>query len=264
MADSSSAKKPAARKPAAKKPAARKPAARKPAAKKPAAKKPAAKKPAAKASASRAATSAKRAKPAAKKPAAKKKPAARKPAVKKPAARKSAARRSQAAPDLAGKAINEFREALQSGAPPSFVILTRERMEEVMDEAVKRGRVTVDDAQSVVQTLLDRARKETNDVVQDLEKLIQRGRSEVESATTKVRTRAVRTGDPALAQVDRVRRAAGVGPSFPVLGYDDLTAAQVSSRLTTLSPAELRKVRDYEKRNANRKSVLNSISTKLG
>jgi len=248
MADSSSAKKPAARKPAAKKPAAKKPAARK--------------------------------------PAAKRKPAARKAAAKKTAARKAAARRSPAAPDLAGKAINEFREALQSGTPPSFVILTRERMEEVMDEAVKRGRVTVDDAQSVVQTLLDRARKETNDVVQDLEKLIQRGRSEVESAadaarrrsetaaasarkqvegaTTRVRTRAVRTGDPALAQVDRVRRAAGVGPSFPVLGYDDLTAAQVSSRLTTLSPAELRKVRDYEKRNANRKSVLNSISAKLG
>jgi hypothetical protein len=74
----------------------------------------------------------------------------------------------------------------------------------------------------------------------------------------------VRSGDPALQQVDRVRRAAGVGPTFPILGYDELTAGQVNSRLGDLSPAELRKVRDYEKRNANRKSVLNAVGAKLG
>jgi hypothetical protein len=73
----------------------------------------------------------------------------------------------------------------------------------------------------------------------------------------------VTAADPALAQADRARRAAGVGPSFPVLGYDDLTAAQVQSRLADLTPAELRKVRDYERRNANRKTVLSSIEEKL-
>jgi hypothetical protein len=36
------------------------------------------------------------------------------------------------------------------------------------------------------------------------------------------------------------------------------------SRLTDLTAAELRKVRDYERRNANRKTVLNSIESKLG
>ena len=66
-----------------------------------------------------------------------------------------------------------------------------------------------------------------------------------------------------IAQADRARRVAGVGPSFPILGYDDLTASQVQTRLDTLSPAELRKVRDYERRNANRKSVLTAIESKL-
>jgi hypothetical protein len=37
----------------------------------------------------------------------------------------------------------------------------------------------------------------------------------------------------------------------------------VQSRLDGLSPAELRKVRDYEKRNANRKTVLNAVGSKL-
>jgi hypothetical protein len=61
-----------------------------------------------------------------------------------------------------------------------------------------------------------------------------------------------------------VRRVAGVGPSFPILGYDDLTAAQVESRLAGLTPAELRKVRDYERRHANRKTVLSAIEERLG
>ena len=66
-----------------------------------------------------------------------------------------------------------------------------------------------------------------------------------------------------LREVDRARRVAGVGPSFPILGYDDLTAAQVNERLGDLDAAELRKVRDYEKRNANRKSVLAAVEQKL-
>jgi len=66
-----------------------------------------------------------------------------------------------------------------------------------------------------------------------------------------------------VASADRARRAAGIGPSFPVTGYDDLTVAQVQGRLGDLSPAELRKVRDYERRHANRKMVLSAIEEKL-
>jgi hypothetical protein len=55
-----------------------------------------------------------------------------------------------------------------------------------------------------------------------------------------------------------------VGTSFPVIGYDDLTAAQVTERLGDLDPGELRKVGDHERRNANRKSVLAAIEKRLG
>ena len=50
-----------------------------------------------------------------------------------------------------------------------------------------------------------------------------RARKQVEEATTKARKRAVKQADPVLAQADRARRAAGLGPSFPITGYDDLT-----------------------------------------
>ena len=42
-----------------------------------------------------------------------------------------------------------------------------------------------------------------------------------------------------------------------------MTAAQVTERLADLPAAELRQVRDHERRNANRKSVLAAIERKL-
>jgi polyhydroxyalkanoate synthesis regulator phasin len=146
-------------------------------------------------------------------------------------------------------------------------MITRDRIEEVVNDAVERGRVTAEDAQSIVQGLVQRGREQTNTVMGDLESLLQPGakaRKQVSDAARGAAKRAREQADPVLAQADRARRAAGVGPSFPILGYDDLTAAQVQSRLDGLSPAELRKVRDYEKRNANRKSVLDAVQSKLG
>jgi hypothetical protein len=142
--------------------------------------------------------------------------------------------------------------------------------------------VTADDAQDLISSLLDRGRKQTNDVLSDLDQLLGRGRGEidtatkrgstaakkarrqVEDATSRAARQAAKGADPVLAQADRARRAAGIGPTFPVTGFDDLTVAQVQARLTDLTPAELRKVRDYERRHANRKTVLSSIEDRLG
>jgi hypothetical protein len=77
------------------------------------------------------------------------------------------------------------------------------------------------------------------------------------------RRRTSESTDAIVRRVDRARRVAKIGPVFPILGYDDLTAAQVAERLSDLSPAELRKVRDHERRNANRKSVLTAIERAL-
>jgi hypothetical protein len=111
--------------------------------------------------------------------------------------------------------------------PLNALVLTRERIQEVLDDAVERGRMTRDDAREL------------------LAELVRRGTA------------------PADRVIREVGRAAGLGSSFPVAGYDDLTAAQVTERLDGLSPAQLRTVRDHERRNANRKSVLAAIDRKL-
>src|SRR4051794_3720271 len=176
-------------------------------------------------------------------------------------AKRTADTASGPASEVSAKSAAELREMLRKNLiqPLHLVMLTRDRIEEVLADAVSRGRMTTDDAQNVAAGLLELGRKQTNDVLKDLEQLLGRGRAPLERA----RNRAASAADPVLAQADRARRAAGVGPSFPILGYDDLTAAQVQARLADLTPAELRKVRDYERRNANRKTVLNSIEEKL-
>jgi len=161
--------------------------------------------------------------------------------------------------------VAELREALRKNliGPLEMVMISRERIEEVLGEAVDQGRVTVRDAQRISSGLVKRGQRQTSDVLKDLENLLGRGRSEIGGRASGARGSAVRRASPALAQVDRVRRGAGVGPNFPITGYDDLTATQIQSRLGSLTPAELRKVRDHERRNDGRKTVLASIESKL-
>jgi hypothetical protein len=203
------------------------------------------------------------------------KSSAKKGTAKKGTAKKGAAKRARkqtrrASPDFSGKSVADFREALTERLvePLNLVMLTRERIEETVEDAVSRGSMTRDAAQDLITGLVERGRRQTTDVLSDLEQLLgrsrggdvaARARKQVGDATARARG----AGDRALGQVDRARRAAGVGPSFPIMGYDDLTVKQVQTRLDTLTPAELRKVRDYEKRNANRKSVLSAIESKL-
>jgi polyhydroxyalkanoate synthesis regulator phasin len=157
-----------------------------------------------------------------------------------------------------------FREFVQRAMEGQrhLVMLSSERIQEVMDDAVERGRVTRDDAEELVQEMVRRGRQQTTDVLTELEQLADRGRDQLETAATAARRSP--PADRVLREVDRARRAAGIGQAFPILAYDDLTAAQVAERLADLSPAQLRKVRDYERRHGNRKSVLSAIETKLG
>jgi hypothetical protein len=191
---------------------------------------------------------------------------ARKRTAKKAASgtAKTAARGARTA-GVEAKTVAELREALRKNLinPLEMVLISRDRIEEVLGEAVDQGRVTVRDAQRITTGLVKRGQRQTSDVLKDLENLLDRGRSGIEGRTSGARGRAVRRASPALAQVDRVRRTAGVGPNFPVTGYDDLTADQIVKRLSTLTPAELRKVRDHERRSAKRKTVLASIEGKL-
>jgi polyhydroxyalkanoate synthesis regulator phasin len=182
--------------------------------------------------------------------------------------RKAATRRTKAAPKRRAPArpkrtsqADDMRAGVQGALEllTQGVVITRDRLQEVLDDAVGRGRMTRDDANTILAEVVDRGRKQAEAVRSDLEQLLGRA-GDLQKKATGARKRAV--PDRALREVDRARRAAGLG-RFPILNYEDLTAAQIVERLGDLSPAELRKVRDHERRNANRKSVLNAIEKAL-
>jgi hypothetical protein len=145
--------------------------------------------------------------------------------------------------------------------PRDLVMLTHERIQETLDEAAARGRVTRKDANELVAELVRLGRSQTDELVGDVESLLERGREQLESATK--RARKAESVDRLVRGADRARRAAGVGPSFPILGYDDLNAGQVQERLKDLTRPQLRKVRDYESKHGARKSVLGPIEKSL-
>jgi polyhydroxyalkanoate synthesis regulator phasin len=165
--------------------------------------------------------------------------------------------------------VQAFRDSLERS-----VTLSRDRMQEVVDDAVKRGRMTRDDANELVQKLVSRSRKYTDDLLRDLEKMLNQTRREVESRTGPARRQVERAAgragraardaaDRPLAEADRLRRRAGGSGPWPIAAYDQLTATQIKKRLTDLNKADLRKVRTQEKRGKARKGILDDIERRL-
>jgi hypothetical protein len=113
--------------------------------------------------------------------------------------------------------------------PLDVMVITRERLQDTLDDAVRRGRMTRDDATDLLAEIVRRA---------------------ISAPTDRVKR--------------EVRRVTGTLVGFPIEDYDDLTAAQIISRLGELGVDDLRRVRDYERRNANRKTVLSAVEQKLG
>ena len=181
------------------------------------------------------------------------------------AGKRTAASRASARTD---KSVQAYRDALDRS-----LTLSRERLQEVFDDAVKRGRMTRGDANELISSLVTRGRQASDDLVRDLEKVLDQARKEVETRVEPTRRRvgaaAAKAGrsardvaDPALAHADRVRRRAK-GPGAPITAYEQLTAVQVKSRLGDLTKAELRKVRTQEQNGKARKSVLAEIDKRL-
>ena len=143
-------------------------------------------------------------------------------------------RRQPAAPERGVR--DQLRRVVN---PLDIVVLTRARLQEAVDEAVERGRITRGDAADLVADLLARGRGQADDLIGELEQLVAR------------------------VPLEAARRVTGLDPEFPITGYDDLTAAEVVRELDGMAPADLRKVRQYERANANRKSVLAAVDRKL-
>lgn len=149
------------------------------------------------------------------------------------------------------------------------LVITGDRLQAAVDELVARGRLTRQDAEDLVQNLVEISRRQTQDTLAEIEGIVGRSAMETRRATrsrARIVGAAVRRApgsDRAIRTVDIVRRATGRSQALAIADYDDLTSAQVKGRLADLDHAELRRLRDHERANANRKSVLSAIDRLL-
>lgn len=170
----------------------------------------------------------------------------------------------------ADQSVQAFREALEKS-----ITISRERLHEVVDDAVRRGRMTRGDAEELVSRLVTRGRDQAEDILAELEELVTQvpglggaadrargARQEVGSRAEQARKKAVGAVDQPLDRADRVRRKARL-PGFPITAYDQLSIRQVDRRLAELTRAELRRVRDYEQGHKARKGLLRALDRKL-
>jgi polyhydroxyalkanoate synthesis regulator phasin len=173
----------------------------------------------------------------------------------------------------------------------SSLTLTTERLQDTVDDAVRRGRMTRKDAEDLLSALIAAGRTQTEALLADVEQLLGRGPASAMRVRTADHAEAVRrTVDAARRKVsaggkDESGAASkpkakaepkkkteakasssskpATGGGLPIAGYDELTAAEIVKRVKDLTPAQLRKVRDYEKAHANRKSVVGAVEKKL-
>src|SRR6478609_5696458 len=99
-------------------------------------------------------------------------------------------------------------------SPFNAILITRRNLEEVLEDAVRRGRMTRADAQDMIQTLLSRGARVTDARLADIQRLL--GVSEGLEPD----------GEPAVI---------GNSGGLPITDYDDLSAPQVQERLDGLS-----------------------------
>jgi len=110
-------------------------------------------------------------------------------------------------------AVAALRDLLARG-----LIITLDLLQETVDEAVRHGRMTRQDAEELMQNLVSISRRQTQDALGDLEGMLGRSAEEARrTAQSRVKgvaaaARRAPATDRALRTVDRARRAAGLGP----------------------------------------------------
>ena len=166
--------------------------------------------------------------------------------------------------------MEAFRDALERS-----VTLSRDRLQEVVDDAVRRGRMTRDDANELVSSLITRGRHYTDDLVKELERLLDQARRELAVANRARRDAApprppaeprAPRGTPRTRRWPRPTACAGAPGSRPEGRSPPTTSSRrprSSHGCSDLSPAELRQLRTREKRGKARKGVLAEIERRL-
>ena len=139
----------------------------------------------------------------------------------------------------------------------------------VIDHVVALQERNVRFAQGLVDTSIKevRSQAETNQAM--TQELVERAEKQREALQTLVEESVDAYVDLAYApfayfrQGLRLVETEVIGGGFPIPGYDELNVEEVKGMLDDLTAAQIREVREYEKRNKNRETLIEQFDRKL-
>ena len=100
-------------------------------------------------------------------------------------AKKRGPKRKPTATTGLDKSVEQFRESLEQS-----VTLSRDRLQEVVDDAVKRGRMQRSDAEKMLSDMVKSGRRQTDSLLKELERLVRQARKGVGGHSAPVRKQA--------------------------------------------------------------------------
>lgn len=129
------------------------------------------------------------------------------------------------------------------------LVLSRDRLADLYEELVGRGREGLGSVVHRPRQQLERVKVELGDIARE-------AREETGEALEdgRVETAASASG----------RIAPPTADQLPIEGYEELTAQQIVARVPRLTQGELDRVRAYERENRNRATILQAIEPRMG
>jgi hypothetical protein len=169
-------------------------------------------------------------------------------------------RQQRLAQEFSELVAKNLREQAESGRA------TSERFSDQAKRQQEAGRTFAEESASAYMDFLNTAFSQYQEGRQRAAASAQEGaRTLSETATGVLGTATGAAGAMAGTPADATRSAAETAAEQPPIeDYDELTVEEVTSRLEGLSEAELRRVRNYEQRNNNRKTLIAEIDGRLG
>jgi hypothetical protein len=143
---------------------------------------------------------------------------------------------------------------------------TRDSFGTVVDHAVGLQERNVRFAQGLVEDSIRELRQQAESNRTLTQELVDRTERQRDALQTLVEESVDAYMDLAYAPLSYYRqglRLVESGVGFPIAGYDELNVAEISERLDGLTAAQVREVREYEKRNKNRDTLIEQLDRKL-
>jgi hypothetical protein len=143
---------------------------------------------------------------------------------------------------------------------------TRDSFGTVVDHAVGLQERNVRFAQGLVEDSIRELRQQAESNRALTQELVDRTERQRDALQTLVEESVDAYMDLAYAPLSYYRqglRLVESGVGFPIAGYDELNVAEISERLDGLTAAQVREVREYEKRNKNRDTLIEQLDRKL-